>query len=43
MQKGMLVDFHIHILPGLDDGACYWEESLDMAKAAIAEGTTAGL
>ncbi|WP_460001766.1 tyrosine-protein phosphatase [Paradesulfitobacterium aromaticivorans] len=41
MQKGMLVDFHIHILPGLDDGACYWEESLDMAKAAIAEGTTA--
>ena len=35
-----IVDFHIHILPGLDDGAGYWEESMAMAKAAIADGTT---
>ncbi|MDA8212386.1 MAG: hypothetical protein M0021_11000 [Clostridia bacterium] len=41
MQLKMMIDFHIHILPGLDDGASYWEETMAMAKAAVADGTTA--
>jgi protein-tyrosine phosphatase len=36
-----MIDFHIHILPGLDDGASYWEETMSMAKAAVTDGTTA--
>jgi len=33
-----LIDIHNHILPGVDDGAKTEEESLDMARSAIAEG-----
>jgi len=34
------VDLHVHILPGIDDGAQRWEESLEMARAACACGTS---
>jgi protein-tyrosine phosphatase len=33
------VDLHFHLLPGVDDGPCDMEESLDLARAAVAEGT----
>lgn len=32
------VDIHCHILPQIDDGARNWEESLAMARLAVAEG-----
>ncbi len=32
------VDIHSHLLPELDDGARSWEESLHMARIAVAEG-----
>jgi protein-tyrosine phosphatase len=35
-----MIDLHCHILPGLDDGAKTWEESLAMAEEAIADGIT---
>jgi len=35
-----IVDFHAHLLPGLDDGALDWEESLQLARMAVAEGIT---
>ncbi|MDR7551277.1 MAG: CpsB/CapC family capsule biosynthesis tyrosine phosphatase [Armatimonadota bacterium] len=35
-----LVDMHCHILPGVDDGARTWEDSLAMARAAVAAGVT---
>jgi len=34
------VDIHCHLLPGLDDGAKSLEESLAMARLAVADGTT---
>ena len=33
-----LVDIHCHLLPGLDDGAAGWDESLAMARAAVDDG-----
>jgi protein-tyrosine phosphatase len=33
-----LIDIHSHILPGLDDGARTWEESLQMARMAVEDG-----
>jgi protein-tyrosine phosphatase len=39
MPSGM-IDLHCHILPGLDDGPDSIEESLRMAKMAIADGIT---
>lgn len=36
-----MTDMHIHILPGVDDGASSWEESLAMARCAEADGITA--
>ncbi|RCW77379.1 tyrosine-protein phosphatase [Saliterribacillus persicus] len=33
-----MIDIHCHILPGIDDGAKHTEESVRMAKAAIAQG-----
>lgn len=33
-----MIDIHSHILPGLDDGAQTWEESLQMARMAVADG-----
>ena len=33
-----MIDLHCHILPGLDDGPDSFEESLDMARMAAADG-----
>lgn len=33
-----MIDLHCHILPGVDDGPRTLEESLDMARAAVADG-----
>ena len=33
-----MIDIHCHILPGVDDGAKHLEDSIAMAKQAIAEG-----
>jgi protein-tyrosine phosphatase len=35
-----LVDIHCHLLPGMDDGAKHWGESLAMARMAVADGTS---
>ena len=35
------IDIHCHLLPGLDDGPAAWEESLQMAEMAAAEGIAA--
>jgi protein-tyrosine phosphatase len=32
------IDIHCHILPGLDDGAKDWDESLAMAQLALGDG-----
>jgi protein-tyrosine phosphatase len=34
-----VIDLHAHILPGLDDGAASWDESLALARAFAREGT----
>lgn len=34
------VDIHCHILPGIDDGPCDWDESLAMARLAVGDGTS---
>lgn len=31
-------DIHCHLLPGIDDGAVSWNDSLQMAKQAVGEG-----
>lgn len=33
-----MLDVHSHILPGLDDGSPDWEQSLAMARIALADG-----
>lgn len=35
-----MIDLHCHMLPGLDDGACNLEISLEMARMAVADGIT---
>lgn len=35
-----MIDLHCHILPGIDDGAKTIEDSVDMAREAVAEGIT---
>lgn len=35
---GNVIDIHCHILPGVDDGARTLEDSIQMAKAAVAQG-----
>ncbi|MCL6457985.1 MAG: protein tyrosine phosphatase, partial [Gorillibacterium sp.] len=35
-----MIDIHTHILPGLDDGAASWDDTLKLARAAAAEGIT---
>ena len=35
-----MADLHFHLLPGVDDGPAVLEESLELARAAAAEGTT---
>jgi protein-tyrosine phosphatase len=34
------VDIHCHLLPELDDGARDWDEAVEMARVAAADGTT---
>ena len=36
-----MIDLHSHILPGLDDGARSFDDSREIAQAAVAEGVTA--
>lgn len=36
-----IIDLHIHILPGLDDGACDMDEALEMAVCAMENGMEA--
>jgi len=33
-------DIHCHLLPGIDDGAKDWDESLAMARMAVEDGTS---
>ena len=33
-----MIDLHVHILPGLDDGAGSWDEFLAMARACVEDG-----
>ncbi|MGA9754523.1 MAG: CpsB/CapC family capsule biosynthesis tyrosine phosphatase [Desulfobaccales bacterium] len=33
-----MIDIHAHILPGLDDGAKTWKQSLQMARLAMEDG-----
>lgn len=35
-----MLDLHAHVLPGLDDGPATLAESLDFARAAVADGIT---
>lgn len=35
-----MIDLHSHVLPGVDDGASTIEESLAIARAAVADGIT---
>ncbi|AJS61164.1 tyrosine-protein phosphatase [Paenibacillus sp. IHBB 10380] len=35
-----MIDIHTHILPGVDDGAANWDDTLNMARAAALEGIT---
>lgn len=35
-----MIDLHCHILPGIDDGARNWDESVAMARLAVNEGIT---
>jgi protein-tyrosine phosphatase len=35
-----MIDIHCHILPDVDDGAKTMEDSIEMAKAAVADGIT---
>lgn len=35
-----MIDLHTHILPGIDDGSQSLETSLEMARMAVADGTT---
>ncbi len=35
-----MIDLHCHIIPGIDDGAVTMEDSIAMAKIAVADGIT---
>jgi protein-tyrosine phosphatase len=40
-SHGFAVDYHCHLLPGIDDGAATIEESMEMARALVAAGFSA--
>lgn len=35
-----MIDIHCHLLPGIDDGPKSWDESIQMARMAAADGIT---
>ena len=35
-----MIDIHAHILPGADDGAKNWDQTLQMARLAVEDGIT---
>jgi protein-tyrosine phosphatase len=37
-QPDVFVDIHCHLIPGIDDGAKNWDETLAMARMAVADG-----
>lgn len=39
-SRPVICDMHVHALPGVDDGATTWDESLEMARQAAACGVT---
>lgn len=39
-SETFMIDLHSHILPGVDDGSANLAESLEMARLAVADGTT---
>src|SRR5688572_1974200 len=39
-NRETFVDIHCHLVPGIDDGAKTWQESLAMARMAVADGIT---
>jgi protein-tyrosine phosphatase len=43
MSHPGIIDIHCHLLPGIDDGAKNWDESLRMARQAVAEGIVAAV
>lgn len=40
LMDSNIIDLHCHILPGVDDGAKTFKDSLDMAKKAVEQGIT---
>jgi len=36
-----MIDLHVHLLPGVDDGPSTWDEAVAMVRMAAAEGVTA--
>lgn len=38
--RPVVCDMHVHALPGVDDGATSWDESMEMARQAAACGVT---
>jgi protein-tyrosine phosphatase len=40
MEREGMVDIHSHILPGLDDGARDWDQTLAMCQMALSDGIT---
>lgn len=39
-SENNMIDIHTHILPAIDDGAASFDDTLNMARAAAAEGIT---
>lgn len=35
-----MIDIHCHLLPGIDDGPKNWDDSIDLARAMVADGIT---